>query len=552
MSERGRDRVRVVLGTRIVASMWLAIGAVLIGPVAGSGQVPNPPEEAALAVPPEMPYLPEVLGPYRRPITTSSPWAQAYFDQGLQLLYAFTKPAAVSSFREARRQDPSCAMCYWGEALALGPFLNGRMSASNAGPAYEAAMEALRLAEAQSLPAAERAMIEAMSVRYSEVHDPATRAQLDSMYSSVMAEVYRTFPNDLDVATVYAESIMLLDTERANYRLGSEFVQSFHRVLEATLARDLSHPGACHLYVHGTEATEDPGRAERCADLLGSSIPGASHINHMPSHTYNRIGRWASAVRANIEAWHSDQRAEYGEGVSYAGSHNLHMLLFAASMDGQGSIAAMAAQEYADVSPGGVFYQALVALRFGEWEDLLALDGPPDQPIQRGLWEFARGYAHLRTGDAQEAAEYLARARATATSAGDQRFRGASAIDLIQIVTNLLEGEMLREEGLTAEALQLFERAVESQDGLPYSEPEVLNFAARHWLGDLLLELNRPAEAETVYRRSLEAHPHNGWSLFGLERAIRAQGRSAEADQVRAEFREAWGRSDTLIRASRF
>jgi tetratricopeptide (TPR) repeat protein len=502
---------------------------------------------------PDMPLMTDALGPFSRPVTTSSGWAQAYFDQGMQFLYAFTKSAAISSFEEAQRQDPQCAMCFWGEALARGPFLNGGMSATNAALGHEAAMEALRLTERTPVTQVERALIEAMSVRYSEVHDPSTRTQLDSTYSRTMADVYRAYPEDLDVGTVYAESIMLLDTQRANYRLGNPFVQSFHRVLEDVLARDLSHPGACHLYIHATEATEEPGKAEACADLLGSSIPGASHINHMPSHTYNRIGRWASAVRSNIEAWHSDQRAEFGEGVSYAASHNLHMLLFAASMDGQGAIAAQAAREYAKSAPGGVFYEALVLLRFGRFDEVLALDGPPEQPIQRGLWEFARGYAHLKLGDRDTAAEYLERARATAASApGNAQFRGHTAEQLVGIGADLLEGEMLRESGRMAEALTAFERAVETQDGLRYDEPEPLNFSARHWLGAILLELDRAPEAEAVYRRSLERHPHNGWSLFGLEQAVRMQGRDAEAEAIRAEFREAWGRSDTLIRASRF
>jgi hypothetical protein len=508
--------------------------------------------EAAPLVTPEMPLMTEVLGPYSRPITTSSPLAQAYFDQGMQMVFAFTYSVAIRSFQEAQRQDPDCAMCYWGEALARGPFLNGGMTNANAGPAFAAAQQAVARVDDRLTPA-ERGLIQAMSLRYAETHDPDTRAPLDSAYSQAMAEVYRANPRDLDVGTFYAESLMLLDPVRAQYRLGNPFVQSFHRVLEAVLAQDINHPGACHLYIHATEATEEPGKAEACADLLMTGIPGASHVNHMPSHTYNRIGRWDAAVRANMLAWHSDQRTEFGEGVSYGGTHNLHMLFFAASMDGQGAVAASAAEEYANQVNDGVFYHSLVLLRFGRFDDILALAEAPERPLQLGLWQFARGYAHLRAGAADSAAFYLAKVdEAAATLPETVVMRGHTASALLGITGNILRGEILREEGRLDEAIAAFERAVEGQDGLRYDEPEPLNFAARHWLGAALLEAERPADAERVYRDSLIPHPNNGWSLYGLEQALRAQGRTDEANEVHGEFQRDWARADTMIRSSRF
>lgn len=510
------------------------------------------PARAQVAEEAEVPLMPKVLGPYTRTITTTSPLAQAYFDQGLQMVYAFTYPVAIRSFQEAQRHDPNCAMCYWGEALARGPFLNGVMSMQNAGPAYTAAQKALALLGETTEPA-ERGLIQAMAARYAERHDPERRAPLDSAYSHAMAEVYRALPNDLDVGALYAESLMLLDPVRAQYRLDDPFVQSFHRVLEAMLALDLKHPGSCHLYVHATEATEDPGKAEACADFLGSSIPGASHVNHMPSHTYNRIGRWDAAVRSNIDAWHSDQRAEFNEGVSYAATHNLHMLFFAGSMDGQGGVSALAAREYAKQVNGGVFYEALVLHRFGRFDDVLSLSNAPEQPLQRGLWDFARGYAHLRTGAADSARVYLARVDAAAdTLPATVVMRGHTAAQLLGITGDILRGEILREEGRLAEAIPVFERAVEQHDALRYDEPEPLNFSARHWLGAALLEAERAAEAEEVYRVNLVQHPHNGWAILGLEQALRAQGKLSEADQALADFREAWARADTMIRSSRF
>ena len=544
----------IVSRTRVPGLRFLQLWAVLFIVVVGAPEVLSAQHEhpeLATAVPPEVPLMKAVLGPFTRPITTRSEGAQAYFDQGMQMVYAFTYPVAIRSFQEAQRQDPSCAMCFWGEALARGPWLNSEMTAANSAPAHAAAARAVSLAG--TVDATEQALIAAMAVRYSETHDAATRPALDSAYSRLMAKAYELAPRDLDVGTLYAESIMLLDPVRANYRLGNPFVQSFHRVLEGVLALNIRHPGACHLYVHATEATEEPGKAEACADLLGSSIPGASHINHMPSHTYNRLGRWASAVRSNLDAWHSDQRAQFGEGVSYGGTHNLHMLFFAGAMDGQGAVSAAAAREYAKQVNGGVFYHTMTLLRFGKFEDVLAITEVPEQPLQRGLWDFSRGYAHLRTGAADSAAYYLARVEeAGRTVPATVVMRRHTAPQLLGITGKILRGEVLRSQGRLDEAIAVFETAVTQHDGLRYDEPEPLNFSARHWLGAALLEANRAADAEQVYRRSLVQHPHNGWSLFGLEQAIRAQGRTAEADAVRDDFKEAWARADTMIRSSRF
>jgi tetratricopeptide (TPR) repeat protein len=506
----------------------------------------------AAAETPQVPLLEAVLGPYTRPIDTDVPGAQAYFDQGMQMVYAFTLPVAVRSFQEAQRQDPSCAMCYWGEAQARGPFLNGPLTGANAGPAYEAARQALELIDETDDPL-EKALIRAMSIRYAEQHDPARRAALDSAYSQAMAEVYRAYPNDTDVGTLYAESLMLLNTDRGRYEASDPFVRSFHTVLEGVLTRDIDHPGACHLYIHATEATEVAYKAEACADLLMTAVPGASHLNHMPSHTYNVIGRWGKAVRANAMAWRSDEKTAYGEGVSYGGTHNLHMLFFAGSMDGQGQVSAAAAEEYARQVSGGVFYHALVLLRFGEFQKILTLTDAPEHELRRGLWEFARGYAHLRTGAADSAAVYLAKLEERAETLPEELSeRNSRGRDLMSITAGILRGEMLRSEGRLDEAITAFEDVLPAYDALPYAEPEALNFSPRHWLGAALLEAGRHADAEAVYRIALEQHPDNGWSYLGLEKALRAQGRTAEADAAKADFERAWERADIMITSSRF
>ena len=377
----------------------------------------------------EATYYPEALGPLTRTITTDSPEAQKFFNQGIQMMYAFTPLRAARSFRQAQREDPNCAMCFWGEAWAWGPYLNGPMGRDDAPRAHENIQKAKKLA-GDHANEVERALIEAMAIRYEEEHDSDTRKMLDSAYARAMAEVYERFPHDLDVGTLYGESLMLLEPRRGRWDIEKPAVQKIHTVLEAVLAMDITHPGACHLYVHATEPTIKPEKAEACADHLGASIPGASHIQHMPSHTYNRIGRWGDAVRGNLAAWHTDQRAEADLAWAIYPSHNLHMLLFAASMDGQGAIAIQAAKDYGKIVPGGAFYHALTLLRFGRFDEILEMDDPPDRTIQRGFWDFARGYAYLRTDDPGRAEVYLEKVRRAVENAEENAsFRGHSVTE---------------------------------------------------------------------------------------------------------------------------
>jgi tetratricopeptide (TPR) repeat protein len=468
-------------------------------------------------------------------------------------MYAFAVDEGRRSFGEAVRRDPECAMCRWGVAWARGPYLNGPMRAADEPLARTAALEALDIAREGRVRPVERALIEAMSTRYSDAPDEGARAARDSAYARAMADVYERFPDDLEVGTLYAEALMLLEPRRGVWPPEQPSVGRIHRVLEETLARDLSHPGACHLYVHATESSPAAAKAEPCADLLGGSIPGASHINHMPSHTYNRIGRWGDAVRANQRAWHSDQKAAIGEGFAIYPSHNLHMLLFAASMDGQSAVAIQAGRDYGRLMPGGQFYHALALLRFGRYDEILELDEAPANAVFRGLWGFARGYAHLRAGAPDSALAYLDDLRATIADEGDAiQFRGHTGTQLLGVVAGVLEAELLRDEGRGAAAVAALEAAVALEDGLRYDEPEPLNFSARHWLGAALLELGRAGDAETVYRAALEDHPRNGWSLFGLAQALRAQGRLGDAQLVERDLATSWARADVWLQASRF
>jgi tetratricopeptide (TPR) repeat protein len=491
------------------------------------------------------------LGPFSRPITTSSHEAQLYFDQGVQLLYAFDPRDAARSFREAWKRDPNCAMCYFGEAWSWGSYLNGPMTAGDAPRAHAAIQKALELAPGNTTEV-EREMIEAMAVRYEPEHDPDRRRELDEKWAETINALYAKYPADTDIGFLAGESLMLLEPRRGLWDIDKPSVQRIHRVLESVLADDVRHPGACHLYIHATEPTEEPGLAQSCTDYLGQAIPGASHIQHMPSHTYNRVGRWGDAVRANTEAWHSDLAAQYGEGFAIYPSHNLHMLLFAASNDGQGAVAIQAAENHSGLMDGGNFYEVLTRVRFGRFEDIIELEGPPEGTVFRGLWDFGKGYAHLRLGDEGTARWYLHLVRQAIEDDPSEQFRGHRADQLLTIVAAILEGEILRANGDVDGAIELLREGGEVEDGLRYDEPEPLPFSIYQWLGDALHEAGRYAEAEAAFRHELVKHPNNGWSLFGLERALRAQGEVAEAEEVHAEFDEAWARSDTYLRAPIF
>ena len=493
-----------------------------------------------------MPLFETALGDHHHPISSANEKAQAYFDQGFRLMYAFGKVDAVRSFRESWKHDPDCAICYWGEAWAWGSYLNGPMRPFEAPHAWAALQEAR--ARVGGASPKERAYVEALAARYVERFEPDKRREQDEAYAAAMRKLAEAYPDDLDAVTLYADALFLLEPRRGTRDLDDPNVQRLHAVLESVLDRDVTHPGACHLYIHATESTADPGKAAACAEHLGSAIPGASHINHMPSHTWNEIGRWGDGVRANLDAWHSDLKAEVGEGVAIYPSHNLHMLLFAASMDGQGAIAVQAGKDYAALTGDSVFH-VLTLVRFGRFDEVLTVGERPAQEGSGGLWDFAQGYAHLRNGDADFAQVYLDRVLKLAGETR-ARFRFDSAELLLKTVGGILEGEIRRAGGHLHAAVESFERAVEIEDRLEYSEPEPLPFAARHWLGAALLEAGRPADAERVYREELRDHPHNGWSLLGLRQALRAQGKpSSDAD---AEFEKSWARSDTWMAASRF
>lgn len=493
-----------------------------------------------------IPLYKEMTGDFSRPISTSSATAQAYFDQGMQLRYAYAVDAAARSFREAWKADPNCAICYWGESWSLGSYLNGAKTAEKAPYALEAAQKAAAL-RAHASPV-EQALIDALQVWHIENYDRETRRTEDELFAAAMADVHAQYPDDLDVTAVYAAALFLLEPRRGTRDLDDPDVIRLHHVLEGALAQDITHPGACHLYIHATESTVRPDLALPCAEHIGDEIPGASHLNHMPSHTWNEVGMWGKSVRANTQAWHSDLKAAAGKGVAIYESHNLHMLLFAASFDGQGAVATQAGKDYAKIT-NNTMYHVLTLLRFGRFDEIPAISNRPDDAVAGALWDFAQGYAALRNGDITTASTLRDKVMEF-TETTDATFRFHPGSHVSGTVAHILDGEILRARGDLGGAIAAFERAVAVEDSMEYDEPEPLPFAARHWLGHALLEAERYAAAEQAYRDELADHPHNGWSLYGLRQALAAQGKTDPA--VDADFEASWARSDTWITGSRF
>jgi tetratricopeptide (TPR) repeat protein len=543
--------MRWVVRTAIVAG-------IVMTEVIGAQQQPHDPGPLPPPVAQPIPLYSAGLGTHSRKISSSSADAQAYFNQGFQLMYAFGKHEAIRSFREAWKRDPGCAICYWGEAWAWGSNLNQVISVADAPFAYAAVQKAVSLKETATPQ--ERALIDALAQRYVERFDPAARAEQDRAYAQAMERVYETYPDDLDIGTLYADALFHLEPRPGPppgrrprlQNLESPNVRRIHDVLERLIARDPHHPGACHWYVHATEATSKAAAAQPCAELLGRSIPGASHINHMPSHTFNEVGRWGDSVRANIEAWHSDLKAAAGEGFAIYPAHNLHMLVYAASMDGQGAIAMRAGKDYAKLTRGDTMFELLTLIRFGRFDEVSGIGARPDGDIPAGAWEFAHGYARLRSGQLEAARGHLANlAQIAGVSSATTNFGARHpARRLLGVLAGILEGEIARSTGNMTAAVAALRRAVALDDELDVDEPEPLPFPARHWLGAALLEAGLPGEAEQVYREDLRQHPHNGWALVGLQLALKAQGKAT--DDVAAELGASWSRSDTWIRTSRF
>ena len=492
----------------------------------------------------------EGLGGFGRPVTTTSAEAQRYFDQGLSFVYAFNHDEAIRSFTRAAELDPSCAMAWWGIALANGPHINNPVVP----PARaRAAWSAIERAQAVAAGATdvERALIAAQATRWADP-PPADRKGLDEAYARAMRGVWRRFPNDADVGALFAEAIMDLrpwDLWTADGKAQPGTVE-ITTTLESVMAQSPDHPLALHLYIHATEMSPHPERADAAADRLRDLQPGLGHLVHMPSHIDVRRGRWQQAIVANQKAMDADRRYRaiaprpgfYGLYVA----HNHHMLAYAAMMTGQSALAIRTmdalvatmpagwAEEFSGIADGFQVMPLEVRMRFGRCDEVLAAPDYPDRfPIARTLRHYARGVAFAARGQASDArAEHAAFLRAKAQVPPDAFFGNNAAADLLAVAEPLLEGEILYREGHRDAALAALRNAVKHEDRMRYDEPPDWIQPVRHALGATLLAAGRYAEAERVYRRDLAKLPGNGWALFGLGRSLRLQGRNAEAAKV--------------------
>jgi hypothetical protein len=519
------------------------------------------------------------LGDHRRPITTASPEAQRYFDQGLALIYGFNHDAAIRSFDYALAVDPACAMCAWGKATALGPNINLPLGPAAAEDAYAAGQQALTLSK-HATPV-ERELIAAVAARYTPTYS-ADRAALDLQYANAMRAVRKNHPEDVDVAVLTAEALMNLYpwsywTKDAKPK---EHTAELVALLEWAMGREPTHIGANHYYIHAMEEYF-PEKAEAAADRLAPLAPDAGHLVHMPGHIYYRVGRYADAAAVNVNAVASDEAyfARCRPGDFYRAAyypHNIHFLWAAAATEGQSTeaistarnLAAKVEEFHAELPLVEEFLAipVLTLVRFGRWDAVLGEPPPPEgpegprskagRPYQSAMWHYARGVAFARTGKTQEAAAELAIVRAAVKAKANEELllagNTATAAALIAIGEAHLAGELAAASGDPAAAVAALERAVVLQDALVYMEPPPFYFPTRQALGAVLLQSGRAKEAEAVYRADLDMWPKNGWSLFGLSHALLAQRKADQAAWADEGFQRAWQRADVKLSASRF
>src|SRR6516162_5547276 len=505
------------------------------------------------------PPLWDGLGSVTYKISTSRAEAQAYFDQGLRLAYAFNHGEAQRAFRKAQKLDPSCAMCFWGEALVLGPNINLPMQENAVGPAFAAVQRALALST--NANPREQALIVALATRYTQ-EPKADRAPLDAAYAAAMGKLAADFPDDNEIALLYAEAVMDLSPWNYWQPGGHEpNPQSAPIVptLERVLAKEPNHPGAIHFYIHAVEASDRPQRAEPHADRLRGAIPSAGHLVHMPSHIYYRVGRYLDALADNKIATTVDEKyladTNAPMGVYRLGyyPHNVHFVLASAQMAGDGATVIAAAEKLRGLIPDEAarnialvqpvkaapyFAHAL----FSPPATVLALPDPGETiPYVTAMWHYARGIAYAAQGDSA-----AAKAEANAIEAlegGDftlLKSSGVPAQDVLALARTVIEARIAQRQGDKTVTIERFERAAALQDGLPYMEPPYWYYPVRQSLAVALMQAGRLDEAEEQFQRALKRAPSNGWSWYGLAELYKARGKADQASKLEADLAKMW------------
>jgi tetratricopeptide (TPR) repeat protein len=512
------------------------------------------------------------LGTYHRKITTRSRLAQKYFDQGMRFVWAFNHDEATRSFARAAQIDPRCASCWWGVAMTLGPNYNMPTMSS---PRAKVGWEAVRRAEANARRATpvERALIAAVAKRYrgTGAVDPSNSKPLLTAYVEAMRGVAARYPDDLDVQTMYAEGLMNTNPWKLWNADGTANpgTQEILEKLRFVLRKDPRHPGANHYYIHAVEASPNPEQGVASAEALTGMMPAAGHLEHMPAHIMQRVGRYEEAAEANRKGAAADlaylkETAPPDYYPMYV-IHNFQFLAASAGMEGRRAetIEALrnARQHMPDSMlvampgfdwPASFLYDALV--KFGMWDEMLKEPAPSPQLTGATLsYLQSRATALAATGKIEEAKAELDKAAALIPGVPAESTQGNNlARPLYEIGQLKAKARIAAAEGKRAEAIQLLTIAVGLEDKLAYNEPNDMIFPTRHLLGAELLAAGKPAEAEAVFREDLKRHPNNGWSYFGLTQALAAQNREADAGAARKQFEQAWSKADVSLASAAF
>jgi tetratricopeptide (TPR) repeat protein len=499
------------------------------------------------------------LGHLHHPVSTKNAPAQEFFDQGLRLIYAFNHDEAARSFRKAAELDPKLAMAYWGIAEAVGPNYNDPASEDRFKQAHEAIQKAVDLSGNGS--DVERGYIFAMAKRFPA--DPKSdfrKAAQD--YHDAMRELVKNYPDDLDAATLFAESGMDLNPWGLWHLDGTaaDGTDEVVATLESVIKRDPDHLGATHYYIHAVEASNSPERALAGANRLAALAPAAGHIVHMPAHIYIRTGDYAAATKANEEAAAVDRAyiersGEQGIYPMMYYSHNLHFIAMCAAMTGDYTVSRKAAEMLAaHVAPaakempplqGFMTIPMAVNVRFHKWDAILAMKEPdPEMKAAVGFWHFAHGMALAGKGKISEAeAEYKIVSDAEKATPPDAIFQmpiNNKTKDILKIAENVLGAQIALAKKDSAAAVAMLRDAVAVQDTLKYDEPQDWFFPVRESLGGALLLSGDAQGAEQVFREDLAKTPRNPRSLYGLHQALKAQDKTTDAWFVEQEFRNAW------------
>ncbi len=503
------------------------------------------------------------IGGIHHPVSTTNAEAQKFFDQGLAFVFAFNHDEAIRSFKRAAELDPRLAMAHWGMALALGPNINLDVDPAREKAAYDAVQKALALAT--NAPENERAYIVALAKRYS-VDAKAELRKLDGDYKHAMGELVKAYPDDLDLATLYAESAMDLRpwklwTADGKPAPGTEEIVA---ILESVLRRNPNHPGAIHYYIHATEASPNPERALAYAPKLPSLMPAAGHLVHMPAHVYARTGDYKNAALSNMHAAAADEAYIKAGGLKgiyplMYYSHNLHFLAIASSMEGRFAASMQATKQLeANVSPhikdmpmleGFMTVTPLMLVRFSRWDDVEKLPQPaPSLKGANAVWRFARAMAFARKGDPARAETeretFLANVKEIPA---DASFGLNPAHSVLSIADEVLRAQIAAAKHDDKTAIALLRQAVEHEDRLAYDEPPAWFQPVREMLGGALLKAGNYSEAEQVFRADLDRNKRNGRSLFGLMESLKGQKKDYAAATVQREFTAAWKNADVKL-----